>query len=141
MAGYTSEQGHKIGISHPSLCPRQILYDANLTIYTPPRLWLSSGMRALDHAIEMLYHPLAPETPNKLLSLSVVAELMRLLPRSQREPENEEIRQRLQVVAFGSLFSILAKGGLGLSHSMGMFSKRVFNGFPSIPYAFPMLLR
>src|SRR5204863_9164286 len=76
--------------------------------------------------IEMLYHPLAPETPNKLLSLSVVAELMRLLPRSQREPENEEIRQRLQVVAFGSLFSILAKGGLGLSHSMGMFSR---NGF------------
>jgi alcohol dehydrogenase class IV len=120
MAGYTSEQGHKVGVSHPNLCPKIIIYDGDIAMYTPPRLWLSSGMRAIDHAIEMLYHPMAPETPNKLLSLSVVAELCKLLPQSKREPENVEVRQRLQIVALGSLFSILAKGGLGLSHSMGI---------------------
>lgn len=119
MAGYTSEHGHKVGVSHPSLCPKIIIYDADVAMYTPLRLWLSSGMRAVDHAIEMLYHPMAPETPNKLLALSVVGELFNLLPLSKKEPDNVEVRQRLQIVAFGSLFSILAKGGLGLSHAMG----------------------
>jgi len=88
-------------------------------MYTPLRLWLSSGMRALDHAIEMLYNPLTSETPHRLLSLSVTHELFRLLPQSKEDPENADLRQRLQVAAFGSLFSISFRGGLGLSHSMG----------------------
>jgi alcohol dehydrogenase class IV len=88
-------------------------------MYTPLRLWLSSGMRAVDHAIEMLYHPLSSETPHKLLSLSATHELFKLLPKCKNDPDNADIRQKLQVVAFGSLFSILFKGGLGLSHSMG----------------------
>jgi 3-oxoacid CoA-transferase len=90
--------------------------------YTPLRLWLSSGMRALDHAIEMLYNPGAAETPHKLLSLATTHELFTLLPKSKADPENTDLRQRLQIVAFGSLFSISYRGGLGLSHAIGMSS-------------------
>jgi 3-oxoacid CoA-transferase len=78
-------------------------------------------MRALDHAIELLYNPRASETPHKLLSLATVHELFKLLPQNKNDPDNIDIRQKLQIVAFGSLFSISFKGGLGLSHSMGMF--------------------
>lgn len=98
-----------------------IIYDGDVAMYTPLRLWLSSGMRALDHAIEMLYHPLASETPHKLLALSVTHELFNLLPKSQADPDNADLRQKLQITAFGSLFSIIFRGGLGLSHSMGRF--------------------
>jgi len=76
-------------------------------------------MRALDHAIEMLYHPGSSETPHRMLSLSTTHELFHLLPESKANPEDVDLRQRLQVVAFGTLFSTSFGGGLGLSHSMG----------------------
>lgn len=101
------------------LCPRIIIYDGDVASYTPLRLWLSSGMRALDHAIEMLYHPGSSETPHRMLSLSTTHELFHLLPESKANPEDVDLRQRLQVVAFGTLFSTSFGGGLGLSHSMG----------------------
>ncbi|KAG6908034.1 hypothetical protein DXG01_006453 [Tephrocybe rancida] len=50
MAGYTDDTGNKVAISSPSLAPGGIILDAELTLATPERLWLSSGTRALDHA-------------------------------------------------------------------------------------------
>jgi 3-oxoacid CoA-transferase len=119
-AGYTNDLGHKVSVAHPALHPRMIVYDGNLASHTPLRLWLSSGMRAIDHAIEILYNPTASETPHKLLSLASTHELFTLLPESKEDPDNAELRQKLQLAAFGSLFSFLVKGGLGLSHSMGL---------------------
>ena len=81
-------------------------------------------MRALDHAIELLYNPKSSETPHRMLSLSTTHELFHLLPKSKANPEDADIRQRLQVVAFGTLFSTALGGGLGLSHSMGTFRVR-----------------
>jgi 3-oxoacid CoA-transferase len=122
FAGYTSDSGHKIGVGHLSLCPRMIIYDGNLALHTPLRLWLSSGMRAVDHAIEMLYNQLASETPHKLLCLAVAHELFTLLPKSKADPDNADLRQNLQIAAFGSLFSVSFRGGVGLSHSMGIYT-------------------
>lgn len=123
-AGYTSEQGHKVGVAHPQLSPRIIVYDGDVAAYTPLRLWLSSGIRAVDHAIETLYNPRAAETPHRLLSLAACHELFNLLPQSKAEPDNTDIRQHLQIVAFGTLFSMPYGGALGLSHSMGKISLR-----------------
>jgi alcohol dehydrogenase class IV len=125
VAGYTSDSGHKVAVGEVNLAPRIIVYDGNVAQYTPLRLWLSSGMRALDHAIEMLYNPCAAETPHKLLSLATCHELFILLSQSKADPENTDIRQRLQIVAFGSLFSISFRGAIGLSHTMGMSSRFV----------------
>ena len=33
------------------LAPAGIILDAELTLATPERLWLSTGLRALDHAV------------------------------------------------------------------------------------------
>ena len=95
-----------------------IIYDGDIALHTPPRLWLASGMRALDHAIEILYNPSAAETPHKLLALAATRELFCLLPQSKANPDNADIRQKLQLAAFGTLFSLLFKGGQ-LSHSIG----------------------
>ena len=75
----------------------------------------------MDHALETLYNPSSSEVPHRLLCLSVARELFGLLKESKEDPKNADIRQRLQVVAFGSLFSFSGRGGLGLSHSMGTF--------------------
>ena len=50
-AGYTNEEGRKVGVSEQVLAPAGIILDAELTLATPEWLWLSSGIRALDHAV------------------------------------------------------------------------------------------
>ncbi|KAF2836105.1 Dehydroquinate synthase-like protein [Patellaria atrata CBS 101060] len=119
-AGYTNSTGTKIGISHPSLAPRAILYDAIFALHTPPHLWTSTGIRALDHAIEQLYHPTATEI-SKQMCLSAIASLFTYLPRYAADPKNEDTITHLQLAAFASLglLGCNLKGGLGLSHALG----------------------
>ncbi|EEB86737.1 hypothetical protein MPER_16198, partial [Moniliophthora perniciosa FA553] len=50
-SGYTNEEGKKVAVSNPKLAPSGIILDAELTLATPERLWLSTGIRALDHAV------------------------------------------------------------------------------------------
>ena len=51
LAGYTNDAGHKTLIANTELTPAGIILDAELTLPTPERLWLSTGLRALDHAV------------------------------------------------------------------------------------------
>ncbi len=51
IAGYT-ENGEKKGIRDKALVPRYIFLDPNATLETPTALWRSTGIRAIDHAIE-----------------------------------------------------------------------------------------
>lgn len=120
-AGYTTSTGIKTGIAHPSLAPRTILYDATFASHTPIDLFTSTALRALDHAIELLYHPTATEVPCKQLALYAAGELFALLPRYKSAPGDEEVIIRLQLAAFASLgfLGLNVKGGLGLSHALG----------------------
>jgi alcohol dehydrogenase class IV len=116
-AGYT-ENGKKVLAAHPALVPRVIICDATLTLSTPERLWLSSGMRAVDHSIELLYRP----DPSPLLRSSWVGsmrELFQLLPASKKNPKDLGIRQRLQLVVLAALWPESRKGALGVSHALG----------------------
>ncbi len=117
-AGFTSSEGHKVGVNHPSLFPRVIIYDAALSLHTPQALWLSTGIRALDHAIETLYRPLdsALQRPQCLLA---VRDLFTYLPACARDPASLRVRQRLFLAAFHSLAPETRLGALGLSHALG----------------------
>ncbi|MBI4182712.1 MAG: iron-containing alcohol dehydrogenase [Proteobacteria bacterium] len=44
----------KKAFRHPLLVPRAIVFDPAPTVHTPDWLWLSSGMRAIDHCVEAL---------------------------------------------------------------------------------------
>jgi alcohol dehydrogenase class IV len=117
-AGFKSDEGHKIGVSSRNLVPRAIVYDAELTMDTPERLWLSTGIRALDHAVEFLYRP----DTHQLLTPSVQAAVRALftyLPVSKQNPDNVEVRQKLQLACFNSLWPESRMGALGLSHGLG----------------------
>jgi alcohol dehydrogenase class IV len=79
-------------------------------------------IRALDHAIELLYHPLAPEIPTKRLALTAIANY---LPLSASDTSSADTRQILFLAAYASLFPflftgrVLFTGDSGLSHSIG----------------------
>lgn len=71
----------------------------------------------MDHAIEYLYRP---DTHPVLLPLvlNAIRDLFTLLPLSKKDPKDVDVRQRLQISAFGSLWPEARKGALGLSHGL-----------------------
>ncbi|KAF5393497.1 hypothetical protein D9757_000653 [Collybiopsis confluens] len=119
-AGYTDEGGKKVTVSSQKLAPAAIILDAELTLSTPERLWLSTGIRAVDHCVENLYRPLIPP-PIKVLCLSALADFFKYLPASKADPQSVEIRQKLQIASWMSLWPIKLEkySALGLSHSLG----------------------
>jgi alcohol dehydrogenase class IV len=120
-AGYTKD-GKKTGLNDAQLAPDAVILDGELTLSTPLRLWLSTGMRALDHAVECQTRPYTPP-PIRSLALSAIRKLFHLLPACKADPDNVEIRQRLQIAAWESMFPFLQEedkqSGFGLSHALG----------------------
>ncbi|KAG1734725.1 alcohol dehydrogenase IV [Suillus paluster] len=119
-AGYTNKQGDKVTVSHQELAPAGVILDAELTLSTPEQLWLSTGLRALDHAVENLYRPGVP-LPLKKLCYAAIADLFRFLVLSKNDSRDLVSRQRLQVAAWMSLWPLKAEkhSSIGLSHTLG----------------------
>ncbi|PGH29497.1 hypothetical protein GX50_07761 [[Emmonsia] crescens] len=118
-AGFTGADGSKVAVADRELVPKAVLYDGDLALHTPLRLWLSSAIRALDHALELLYSPSAPEVPTKRLALSSLTDLFTLLPQCHANPQDADIRQRLFLAGYAALFPFQFSGALGLSHGIG----------------------
>lgn len=121
IAGYTGFDGVKIGVRAKELVPSVVIYDSKFALYTPERLWTSTGVRAMDHAVELLYHPTASEMPARWLALQSAAILFEALPKYKQDPKDEDNITKLQLAAYGSLGFIgyNLEGGIGPSHALG----------------------
>jgi alcohol dehydrogenase class IV len=125
-AGFTDEESNtKVGIADTRLTPRTIILDAELTLSTPMQLWLSTGIRALDHAVETLYAP-GIHPINDTLALDAIRRLFTFLPRSKAQPDDVEARTELQIAAWMSMFSV-PNAQLGLSHNLGRRMGATYN--------------
>jgi alcohol dehydrogenase class IV len=116
-AGYTDEAGDKAGTRDVRLLLDTVIYDAELTLATPMSLWLSTGIRALDHAIEGFLaegeHPFSDT-----MALEAIRRLFDSLPRAQTSPADLDVRTENQLAAwFG--FTLPGVSASGLSHVMG----------------------
>ncbi|HSB81959.1 MAG TPA: iron-containing alcohol dehydrogenase [Candidatus Methylomirabilis sp.] len=101
----------------PQFIPRVVILDPELTAFTPPWLWASTGMRAVDHAVERLYSPKHQPLVDALC-IQALRYLFCDLPRSTREPRNLEVRLHCQLAAWMSAFGFLSVG-TGISHAIG----------------------
>ncbi|WP_209123295.1 iron-containing alcohol dehydrogenase [Alkalihalobacillus sp. BA299] len=118
IAGVTNGKDHlKYKFSHLNMTPKYVFLDPVFTEETPDWLWVSTGIRAVDHAVETLYSP-SPNPINTGLALQALKKLYNYLPLSKKEPTNLEYRLECQVGAWLSLFSVV-NIKLGLSHSIG----------------------
>jgi maleylacetate reductase len=116
-AGYTNEQRDKAGMRDPGLMVSEVIYDGELTLTTPMELWLSTGIRALDHAVEGFLadgeHPF-----NDVMALEAIRRLFESLPRAKAAPEDVRVRTENQLAAWFS-FTLPGASAAGLSHTMG----------------------
>ncbi|GAC1473808.1 MAG: iron-containing alcohol dehydrogenase [Candidatus Dormibacteraceae bacterium] len=115
-AGYTDEAGNKAGARDPRQLPDAVIYDATLAIGTPLDLWLSTGIRALDHAVEGFLvegrHPFSD-----VMALEAIRRLFDSLPRAKSAPRDVDVRTENQLAAWFSY--TLTASASGLSHTMG----------------------
>jgi maleylacetate reductase len=116
--GVTDEaKRRKGGFADPRAVPPVVILDPEATLFTPEKLWLSTGIRALDHAVEgFLFggeHPVTDVT-----GLEGARRLMEYLPRSKEEPDDVEVRLELQIAAWLSYFGPF-NTPMGLSHHLG----------------------
>lgn len=120
IAGVTDDRSRvKRGLSDPRLAPPVVITDPVLTLATPDWLWTSTGIRALDHAVESIYsvrhHPFSDA-----LASAAIASLMRHLAGSRRGDAADALAHRghCQLAAWQSVFGI-SNTGFGLSHAFG----------------------
>jgi alcohol dehydrogenase class IV len=107
----------KVGVAAPELVPAAVLYDPALAVHTPPALWLSTGIRAVDHAVETLL----ADGEHPLPDAAAVDGLRRLragLLAVRADPADASARGACQV---GAWLSYLLPGpaSRGLSHTLG----------------------
>jgi maleylacetate reductase len=114
---------------HPLMMPRAIILDPELTRYTPEKLWLGSGTRAMDHGIEALCSPKG----NPLVDGVVLRGLRILrdfLPKTKADPSNLEVRRQCQFGSWLSSFGLQTRVPMGASHAIG----HVLGGTCGVPH-------
>jgi alcohol dehydrogenase class IV len=115
-----SSDGLKVGVRGKELIPQVIIYDSKFALKTPQFLFMSTALRAVDHAMETMYHAEATEL-TRMMALQAATKLFKFLPRYKDDPTNEETTLQLQLAAFASL-GFAGYGltrPLGLSHTLG----------------------
>ncbi len=117
-AGVTDEAaGKKGGFVDPRAVPEVVILDPEATIFTPEKLWLSTGIRALDHAVEGFLGP-KDHPVEDVTGLEGARRLMRYLPHSKEEPDDLDARLELQIAAWLAYFGPM-NTPMGLSHELG----------------------
>lgn len=121
----------KQSYGHPLMIPRAVILDPALTLHTPEWLFLSTGLRAVDHAVESICsshaQPLSDGT-----SLQALRLLGRGLPAVKADPADLEARLDCQLGAWMSTFGSQAGVSMGASHGIG----HVLGGTAGVPHGY-----
>ena len=108
----------KEGFGHPLFVPQVVVLDPAATLATPLQLLLSTGMKAVDHAVERLCSlqasPYSDATGGEALRL-----LTRALPAIKAEPSAPEPRLEGQLGMWLSITGAASGIGVGASHAIG----------------------
>jgi alcohol dehydrogenase class IV len=94
-----------------------VFFDAQLSLHTPLELWLSTGIRAVDHAVETLLAPGAHPFSDTL-ALEALRRLQAGLLATRADPIDLEARTESQLGAWFS-FTLPGPAAGGLSHTLG----------------------
>jgi maleylacetate reductase len=118
-AGYTDlSEGRKYRALDPWMVPRAVLLDPAATLETPAALFLSSGIRALDHAAER-WCALEPAPFSDAVSRQAMLMLAEGLPRVAQAAGDLRARALCQQAAWLSVQGGWAGVPVGASHGLG----------------------
>ena len=127
ISGVTDERTKvKELFRHADIVPRAVVLDPAVTRHTPQWLWLSTGIRAVDHCVEGICSNEA--TPygdaSALHGLSLLA---RGLPKVKADPDDLAARLDCQLGSWLSMAPLVAGVPMGASHGIGYVLGAVFD--------------
>jgi maleylacetate reductase len=130
--GATDERvKRKFSHGNPRMIPRVVIFDPAPSVHTPLWAWLSTGVRAIDHATEGLCSPLSNP-----VSDGIYQQALRLLGqsllRTRRDPA--DLDARLDSF-YGVWLAIAGRHGgveMGASHAIG----HVLGGSCGVPHGY-----
>ena len=132
FAGCTDTQRNvKESYSHPLMMPQAVILDPAATIHTPEWLFLSTGMRAVDHAVEDICSiNSAPFSDG--MSLHALRLLAAGLPAVKATPSDQAARLNCQLGAWMSIMGSQNGVNKGASHGIG----HVLGGTAHVPHGY-----
>jgi maleylacetate reductase len=119
IAGVTDERTKvKELLRHPRTIPSAVILDPALTLHTPEWLWLSTGVRAVDHCVEGVCSNEANAYADAQ-ALKGLALLASALPRVKAEPNDLAARLECQMGTWLSMGPLASGVPMGASHGIG----------------------
>ena len=125
-AGVTNETTKvKEALRQPLTMPRAVILDPWLSLHTPEWLWLSTGIRAVDHCVEGICATEA-QPYGDAQALQGLAMLARALPRVKADANDIEARMDCQIGTWLSTGPLTSGVPMGASHGIGYVLGAVF---------------
>ena len=119
IAGVTNTQTRvKEALSHRLTIPRAVILDPAITVHTPEWLFLSTGIRAVDHCVEGICSREA-QPYGDAQALHGLSMLARGLPRVKADPTDLAARLDCQVGTWLSTGPLASGVPMGASHGIG----------------------
>jgi len=119
IAGVTNEKTRvKEALRHPLLMPRATILDPWLSVHTPEWLFLSTGIRAVDHCVEGICSREA-QPYGDAQALKGLAMLTEGLPRVKADPNDIDARMDCQIGTWLSTGPLASGVPMGASHGIG----------------------
>jgi maleylacetate reductase len=132
MAGCTDTvRNRKESYAHPLMMPQAVILDPAATIHTPEWLFLSTGIRAVDHAVETICS-ISPAPFSDGTSLQALRLLSAGLPAVKANPGDLEARLSCQLGSWMSIMGALNSIPMGASHGIG----HVLGGTAHVPHGY-----
>jgi maleylacetate reductase len=127
IAGVTDER-HRVKelFRHPQIIPGVVVLDPAVTVHTPEWLWLSTGIRAVDHCVEGICSGEANPYADAQ-ALHGLALLCRGLPRVKADPNDLAARLDCQIGSWLSMGPLASGVPMGASHGIGYVLGAVFD--------------
>ena len=127
LAGVTDERTRiKELFRHPMMMPRAVILDPAITVHTPEWLFLSTGIRAVDHCVEGICsaeaNPFADAQALRGLTL-----LTQGLARVKADPKDLQARLDCQIGSWLSMAPLASGVPMGASHGIGYVLGAVFD--------------
>ena len=118
-AGCTDQRSRvKHAYRHRLIIPRVIIMDPAPTVHAPLWVWLSTGVRAVDHATEGLCSPLTNPVSDGSF-LQALRLLSQALPRVLQNPFDLEGRLECQMAVWLAMSGRQGGVKMGASHAIG----------------------
>ena len=119
----------KQSFMHPGIIPISVILDPEVTLPTPEWLFLSTGVRAVDHAVET-YLSIDANAYTDGACLQALRLLGEGLPRVKDDPTDLEARLKCLMGAWMSMTGVITGSRLGASHAIG----HILGGSAGVPH-------